>query len=161
MISKLDLRKIKAISDYQFGPDITDIIFKEENQIQIKHSKNTGRIKYIYEKDKRLFTFRPTNGFLTLSLHAAIKILQDTIPPRLRVIVRTDISEFIQMGRNVFCKHVIDVDDSLRAMDEAIVVNQEDELLAVGRLKITVPYIKALNSGIAIIVRKGIIKLKN
>jgi len=40
----LDLRKIKAISDFQFGNKITDILFKDEKDIKIEKSKNTGDI---------------------------------------------------------------------------------------------------------------------
>jgi predicted RNA-binding protein (TIGR00451 family) len=81
--------------------------------------------------------------------------------PKLRAIVLTEVSEYIKKGRNVFCKHVVDIDDDLRPLDEVIVVNQEDELLAIGRLKIPVPYVRAFNSGMAVNVRKGAHKSKD
>ena len=73
----------------------------------------------------------------------------------------TDISEFIKKGRNVFCKHVVEVDTNLRPLDEVIVVNQEDELLAIGRLKLPVDFITSFKTGIAVMVRKGVDKSKN
>jgi predicted RNA-binding protein (TIGR00451 family) len=72
----------------------------------------------------------------------------------------SEISEFIKKGRNVFCKHVIDIDNNLRPLDELIVVNEEDELLGIGRLMIPVAYVKVFNIGVAIKVRKGIFKSK-
>lgn len=157
----ITLRKIKAICDYQFGPLITDVLFDNDNSIDIKFSKNTGRMKHIYYQENLLLNFRPTNGFFTLSLFSANKIIKSVPKPTLRVIVQNEISEFIKKGRNVFCKHIIDIDDNLRALDEVIVVNQKDELLAIGKLKFPVPYLRSFKRGIAVNVRRGINKLKS
>ena len=159
--SILALRKIKAISDYQFGNDITDILFNKEETLTIERSKNTNKIRYIYYKNNLLLTLRPTNGFFTLTLFSARIIINNIPAPRLRIIVLTDISEFIKKGRNVFCKHVVEVDNNLRPLDEVIVVNQKDELLAIGRLKLPVDLIQSFKSGIAVMVRKGVNKSKN
>ena len=58
------LRKAKAISDYQFGQSITDILFEDENEIHFEFSKNTGKMKHVYYKDKILLNLRPTMDFL-------------------------------------------------------------------------------------------------
>lgn len=156
----ITLRKIKAISDYQFGPSITDVLFDNNNNIHIEFSKNTGRMRHIYYQQNLLLNFRPTNGFFTLSLFSAKKIIKSVPKPILRVIVQNEISEFIKKGRNVFCKHIIDIDDNLRALDEVIVVNQKDELLAIGKLVFPVPYLRSFKRGIAVKVRRGIDKSK-
>jgi len=152
----LALRRIKGISDYQFGPDITDILFDDIENISIKRSKNTNKIRYIYYKDNLMLTLRPNNGFFTLSLVSAKKIIDTTPIPKMRVIILNDVQEFIKKGRSVFCKHVVNIDENLRSMDEVIVVNEDDELLAIGRLKIPVTYVKTFKSGIAVLVRKGV-----
>ncbi len=156
----ITLRKVKAICDYQFGPLITDVLFDNNNNIHIEFSKNTGRMRHIYDQENLLLNFRPTNGFFTLSLFSAKKIIRSVPKPILRVIVQNEISEFIKKGRNVFCKHIIDIDDNLRALDEVIVVNQKDELLAIGKLMFPVPYLRSFKRGIAVNVRRGIDKLK-
>jgi len=154
------LRKATAISDYQFGQSITDVLFEDENDIYFEFSKNTGKIKHVYYKDKLLLNLRPTNGFFTISLYSADKIINNTPPPKMRAIVMNEISDFIKLGRNVFCKHIIDIDDNLRPSDEIIVVNQENELLAIGKLVIPVPYVRSFKTGVAIKVRKGAVKSK-
>ena len=154
------LRKVKAISDYQFGQTVTNILFENDNNIHIEFSKKTDKIKHIYYDEKLLLNLRPTNGFFTLSLFSAEKIIKNIPTPRLRGIVMNEISDFIKIGRNVFCKHIIDIDDNLRASDEIIVVNQEDEILAIGKLVLPVPYVRSFKTGIAIKVRKGIGKSK-
>lgn len=154
------LRKATAISDYQFGQSITDILFEDENEIRFEYSKNTDKIKHIYYKDKLMLNLRPTNGYFTLSLFSAEKIIKNIPSPKLRAIVMNEISDFIRIGRNVFCKHILDIDDNLRSYDEIIVVNQENEILAIGKLLIPVPYVRSFKTGVAIKVRKGIGKLK-
>ena len=149
------LRKIKAISDYQFGQDVTDILFDTDKGIKIERSRNTNRIRHVFYNDNLFLSLRPTNGFFTLTNYSALKIVKKTKTPRLRVVVLTDISDYILKGRNVFCKHVVDIDKNLRPMDEVIVVNQEDQILAIGRLKIPAHQIKFFESGIAVLVRKG------
>jgi predicted RNA-binding protein (TIGR00451 family) len=154
------LRKATAISDYQFGQSITDILFEDENEIRFEYSKNTDKIKHIYYKDKLMLNLRPTNGYFTLSLFSAEKIIKNIPSPKLRAIVMNEISDFIRIGRNVFCKHILDIDDNLRSYDEIIVVNQENEILAIGKLVIPVPYVRSFKTGVAIKVRKGIGKSK-
>ena len=156
----LGLRQIKAISDYQFGKKITDILFDKIDQVKLVRSPNTNKIRYIYYENNLLLTLRPTNGFFTLTLYSAKKVITNTSPPKLRVVVLNEISEFIKKGRNVFCKHIVDIDEMLRPFDEVIVVNQDDELLGIGKLKIPVPYAKSFSRGIAVNIRKGINKSK-
>ncbi|MFX0002241.1 MAG: PUA domain-containing protein [Candidatus Hermodarchaeota archaeon] len=156
----LGFRQIKAISDYQFGKDITDILFDDYHQIHFERSSNTNKIRYVYHKKDLMLILRPTNGFFTLTLFSAKRIIKKTSIPKLRVIVLNEISEFIKQGRNVFCKHVIDIDEALRPLDEVIVVNQDDELLGIGKLKVPVSYAKAFSIGIAVNIRKGIYKSK-
>ena len=156
----LGLRKIKAISDYQFGIDVTDILFDDLENIHLKRSPNTNKIRYIYHKDNLLLSLRPNNGLFTLSLYSAKMIMNKFPAPKLRAIVLDEISEFIRKGRNVFCKHVMDIDVGLRPLDEIIVANQADELLAIGKLKIPVSYVKSFSSGVAVNIRKGTYKTK-
>jgi uncharacterized protein with predicted RNA binding PUA domain len=156
----LGIRQVKAISDYQFGKDITDILFDDVQNIHLERSRSTNKIRYIYHYDNLMLALRPTNGFFTLSLYSAKRIIKSFTPPKMRVVVLTEISEFIEKGRNVFCKHVVDIDKNLRPFDEVIVVNQKDNLLAIGRLKLPVSYVKSFSSGIAVNVRKGAYKSK-
>lgn len=156
----IGLRQIKAISDYQFGKDITDILFDDINQIYFERSSNTNKIRYVYYKNNLLLILRPKNGFFTLTLFSAKKIIKKTSVPKLRVIVLNEISEFIKKGRNAFCKHVVDIDGELRPLDEVIVVNQDDELLGIGKLKVPVSYVKAFSIGVAVNIRKGVNKSK-
>ena len=50
------------------------------------------------------------------------------------------------------------VDGNFPMMNGDIVVNQNDELLAIGRLKLPVAYVKSFSNGVAVNVRKGVNK---
>jgi uncharacterized protein with predicted RNA binding PUA domain len=156
----LGLRQAKAITDFQFGKDITNLLFNNIDNILIKRSSATQKIRYIFLENNLILTLRPNNGFFTLSLHSAHIIVKNIAPPKLRVIVLNEISEFIKKGRSVFCKHVIDIDENLRPLDEVIVVNQDDKILAIGRLKLPITYVKSFSRGVAVNVRKGVYKSK-
>ncbi len=156
----IGLRQLKGISDYQFGKDITDILFDDIDRISLERSSNTNKIRYVFYNNNLLVILRPTNSFFTLTLFSAKKIVKKASVPRLRVIVLNEISEFIKKGRNVFCKHVVDIDSELRPFDEVIVVNQDDELLGIGKLKVPGSYVKDFSIGIAVSIRKGIYKSK-
>lgn len=80
--------------------------------------------------------------------------------PKFRVCVQTDIQEFIKDGKSVFTKHVVDVDPDLQIGDEVIVVNEENELLAIGKLSLPPKYITQNVDGSCVKVRKGINSLK-
>jgi len=154
----LGLRQILAISDYQFGVEVSDLFFCDLEHIHFERSPNTNKIRYVFHNKKLLFPLRPNNGLFTLSLYSAKLIISNISTPKLRVVVLNEISEYIRKGRNVFCKHVVEIDDGLRPLDEVIVVNQNDELLAIGKLKLPISYVKSFSSGIAVNVRKGIYK---
>ena len=156
----LDLRKIKGISDYQFGQEVTDILFGNEENISIEYSRNTGKIKHVFYENNLMLNLRPTNGLFTISLFTANLINENLASPYLRAIVLDDISEFIKEGRNVFCKHVVEIDKNLRPQDEIIVTNQSAELLAIGKLVVPITYINSFKNGIAIKVRRGVNKSK-
>jgi uncharacterized protein with predicted RNA binding PUA domain len=156
----IGLRQIHGISDYQFGREITNILFDDMDQISFERSPKTKKIRYVFYNKKLLLILRPTNGLFTLTLFSAKRIIKNIKAPKLRVIVLNEISEFIKKGRNVFCKHVVAVDKELRPLDEVIVVNQDDELLGIGKLKLPVFYINDFSVGVAVNIRKGINKSK-
>ena len=74
----LSLRQVQAISDYQFGIDITNILFDDIKNIRLERSPNTDKIRFIYYQNDLLLTLRPNNSLFTLSLFSAKKIIENT-----------------------------------------------------------------------------------
>ena len=59
-------------------------------------------------------------------------------------------------GINVFAKHVKDADPEIRPGSEVIIVDEEDNLLAVGKAILNGKEMIAFKSGIAVKVRRGV-----
>jgi len=147
------LRRIRSIADYQFGKGVGLKLFPEN--VEMLYSKRTGRIRYVYLNGKRLATLRPTDGLFSLSIAGAKRIAESNALAKCFVTVRTDVSEFIAEGGDVFAVHVVYVNDEIRPKDEVIIINDKGEVLAVGKTILSSEEIKAFKKGVAVKVRHG------
>jgi predicted RNA-binding protein (TIGR00451 family) len=148
------LRKIRSIADYQFRRGAGEALFPKG--VTVDFSRTTKRIRFISLRGDLLATLRPTNGLFALTLAGGARLLKKFKPVTLRVIVNKDVEDVIGRGQNVFSKHVISADKEIRALDEVLVVNSEDTLLAVGRAILTGEEMLAFKRGIAAKIRRGI-----
>ena len=149
-----NLAKVRSIADYQFGKGVGVLLFSEN--IQIQYSPRTGRIRYINLDGERLATLRPTDGVLSLSLKAA-QIMADKTPfAKCFVTVQNEVSKYIAAGGDVFAVHVVKVDSEVGAKDEVIALDEDGQVLAVGRTVLSSDEIKAFKTGVAVKVRHGI-----
>ena len=151
---KANLKRIRAVANYQFGADIGDTLFPEN--VLITHSKRTGRIRHIYLDKVLLATLKPKDGLFSLTVEGAGRLLAALAFPKLRVVVQGDVAEFILRGGDVFARHVEQTDTSLRAGEEVLVVSPEDKLLAVGKALLTGKEMLAFKRGVAVKVRRGV-----
>jgi len=148
-----DLRKLRGIANYQFGSHLGNVLFK--GSIEITRSNKTNKIRLILRDGQLISTLRAKDGFLALTPDGAEVVLSSMRnPPRL-VIVRSDVAEFIKSGRNVFAKHVISADSSIRPRDETIVLDKKGRLLAVGIAALAGWEMTQFKRGIAVKTRRG------
>jgi uncharacterized protein with predicted RNA binding PUA domain len=147
------LRRIRSVADYQFGKGVGIALFPEN--VKIVFSRKTGRIRYVYLEAKRLGTMRPTDGFFSLSIEGAKRIVQNRMPAKCFVAVRSDAAKFIAEGGDAFAAHVVRADDEVRAKDEVIVLDEENNILAVGRAVLSGMEMQAFKRGVAVKVRRG------
>ena len=154
--AKDDVKKIKAIADYQFGFGAGEALFT--GKINNEKSKKTGKIRHIYDGKTLLVNMRASDSFLVLSKEGARRLHSAMPSPLNRVVVNKDSEPFALEGKSVFCKFVVDCDDKIRTNDEVLIVNEEDELLAYGKALLGACEIKELKTGQAIKTRKGMKK---
>jgi uncharacterized protein with predicted RNA binding PUA domain len=147
------LKRIRAVADYQFGKGAGEELFPD--RVQILFSKRTGRIRYVYLDGKRIATMRPTDGFFSLSVYGAKRIVQHVARAECYVVVRDDVSRFIAEGGDVFAVHVVKADAEVRAKDEVIVLDSARSVLAVGRAVLSGEEMMAFKRGVAVKVRRG------
>ncbi len=148
------LGRIRSIADIQFGKNVGAKLFPEK--VTFEFSKRTGRIRFVNLDGERLATLRPTDGQFSLSIKAA-KCLTENVPEAKGfVTLKNDVSKYIAAGGDVFAVHVLAVDDEVRAKDEVIVVDENRQVLAVGRATLSAQEIRAFKTGVAVKVRHGI-----
>ncbi len=147
------LRRIRSVADFQFGKGVGKKLFPED--VEISFSKATGRIRYIFLGGQRLATYRPTDGYLSLSISAARTIAKQARSAHCFVTARNDVSEFIAKGGDVFAAHVVRVDKAIRSKEEVIVLDEDDHVLAVGRALLSSSEMMAFKAGVAVKVRHG------
>ena len=147
------LEKVRAIADYQFGKEVGAKLFPEN--VEMRLSPRTGRIRFINLDGERLVTLRPTDSLFSLSVKAA-KFIAENLPcTQCFVTVQNDVSKFIADGGDVFAVHVVKVDDEIRAKDEVIVKDEVGNVLAVGRAMLSSVEMTAFKTGVAVNVRHG------
>jgi len=147
------LRRVRSVADYQFGKCVGAALFPEN--VKIVFSRNTGRIRYVYLDGKRLGTMRPTDGFFSLSIDGAKRVVSGGQYAKCFVTVRSDVAKFIAEGSDVFAAHILTADDEVRAKDEIIVLDEEGKVLAVGRAVLSGEEMKSFKRGVAVKVRRG------
>ena len=148
------LGRIRSIADYQFGKNVGSKLFPEN--VTFEFSKRTGRIRFVNLDGERLATLRPTDSLFSLSIKAA-KLLTENVPEAKGfVTLKSDVSKYIAQGGDVFAVHAVAVDDEIRAKDEVIVVDENRQVLAVGRATLSAQEIRAFKTGVAVKVRHGI-----
>jgi len=154
----LGLREIESLIErlnYQYYQGVGDNFFKGFKEIEVLMSAK-GRIREIYGNGSKIAVVRLNDGFILPTLLGA-EILRKNCPsPRLRVIVSSKVKDFIIKGRSVYSRHVVEVDENLRPGHEVIVVDEEDSLLAIGRLVLSPPEILSFKRGVAVKVRKSV-----
>lgn len=154
--AKDDVRKIKAIADYQFGTGAGEALFK--GNINIEKSKKTGKIRHIYDGKTLIVNMRASDSYLVLSKEGAKRLHSALDYPKNRVVVTEDSVPFALDGKSVFCKFVAECDENIRAKDEVLIVSEDDELLAYGKALLGACEIEQFKTGQAIKTRKGMKK---
>jgi 7-cyano-7-deazaguanine tRNA-ribosyltransferase len=142
-----DLQKIYGVSDIQFGKEAGNALFN--GKIRIVKSKKTNKIRNIFCNDKHILSMRAGDGMFTLKNEGAILLHKFFKYPKLRVVIDKNAIPFIKEGKSVFSKFVLDCDSDLRPFDECLIVDEKDNLLAVGRCLLNKIEMLAFDYGMA------------
>lgn len=148
-----DKEKIKYIADYQFGKGAGNALFT--GNIKIEKSRKTGKIRHVFDRGDLIATLRASDGIFVLNMNGAKRLHKFLEYPKNRVVVNSDAEPFAREGKSIFAKFVIDIDINIRANEEVLIVNQNDDLLAFGKSILNGREIENFNVGQAVKTRKG------
>ena len=99
---------------------------------------------------------RAEDGLFTLKSEGAKIIHKKIKKPNLRVIIDKDAIPFVKEGKSVFAKFVKNCDSNLRPYDECLVVDEKDNLIAIGRCILNKDEMLSFNFGVAVKTREVI-----
>jgi 7-cyano-7-deazaguanine tRNA-ribosyltransferase len=153
-IPELDLARVRAVMDYQFGPGASEAII--DGEASFLKSRTTGKIRNVFVDGEHVLSMRASDGLFTLRPPGAERLMRAFPHPRMRVVVEDDAVPFNREGKNAFCKFIIDCDPGIVPMDEVMVVDKTDNLVAIGRAILVKEEMIAFEKGIAVKVREGI-----
>ena len=149
----IDLLRVTAVANMQFGPKAAKALLK--GKIAYVKSRE-GRIRNIIVDGEHVLSMRAHDGMYTLKAAGAKRIAAAVKSPQLRVIANKDSAPFVAEGKNLFCKFVLDCDPDLRPGDEAVIVDPDDKVLAVGRLLMNREEMLSFKVGVAVKNREHI-----
>ncbi len=146
-----DLARLRAVADYQFGRGAGAALFPDDTQVD--YSRNTGKPRHLYAGGELVANYRPNDALYTVTI-AGARRLAALEGFRYTVRVRDDVVEYVEQGRNVFAKHVVDAGEPIRPGDEVVVIDGGD-VVAVGKSKMNRGDMLSFETGVAVRVRRG------
>jgi len=112
-------------------------------------------MRHIYKNGKLVATMRPKDGYIALTSEGAVLFLSAMKTPSNLVVAQDDVADFIKIGGDVFAKHIIHADESIRPAEEVVITNEEGKLLGVGKAVLSGNDMKYFKRGVAVKVRSG------
>jgi uncharacterized protein with predicted RNA binding PUA domain len=101
-------------------------------------------------------TLRPRDGYLALTPDGASILLSGVRNPPNVVVLQTDVADVVRGGGDVFAKHVVQADSSLRPAEEVIVTDERRVLVGVGRAVLSGVDMMHFKRGVAVRLRRGV-----
>jgi 7-cyano-7-deazaguanine tRNA-ribosyltransferase len=138
-------RQVERLLRWQFGPRVAGSLAA---RLAPERSLRTGRLRRLRYGSSTAFVLgndalpRPT-------FHGAQLLLEELPPGRARVVVDPDAAPFVRAGRSLFSKFVVSADPALVPDASALLVDEDDRLLGVGRLLLAPSEMGRLRRGIA------------
>lgn len=148
---EMDLARVTAVIDYQFGKGMSRVLM--DGEISLVRSRSTGKIRTVWVDGEHILSMRASDGLFTLKVGGARRLMSSGA---WRVTVHGDAVPFNREGRNVFCRFVEGCDPQVVPRDEVLVVDPEDNLVALGRALLTREEMLASDRGMAVKVREGV-----
>ncbi|MCW4050086.1 MAG: pseudouridine synthase [Candidatus Bathyarchaeota archaeon] len=148
-----DLERLRAIADYQFERGAGATLFPDNTNVE--YSRKTGRPRHISIEGELVANYRPNDALFTLTIAGARRLVENLDGRRYTVQALDDVVEFVEQGKNLFAKHVVDADESLRAGQEVIVMDSKKTVVAVGKAMLNKKEMLAFKTGVAVKVRRG------
>lgn len=132
---------------WQYGRPSAEVLARQP--LRGQRSRRTGRLRGIAAGEVPVFQIG-NDGLPRPSFRGAEILRTALSPPRARVVVHADATEFVREGRSLFSRFVLSADPDLRIGETGILVDARDAVLAVGRLLLAPHEMNDLRRGVAV-----------
>lgn len=144
--------KIVYQIDALFGKGVASVL---PNEISFLYSRKTGRIKSFGVNNELVGTLRSDGGIALTILGASI-FMQSNDFKQNCIIPIHDATPFVSEGRSLFCKHVEWFGSNINIGSEVVVIDKNDDVLAVGKSVVSQSQLRGRIGDVAVKVREGI-----
>jgi conserved protein with predicted RNA binding PUA domain len=124
-------------------------------ELSFEYSRRTGRIKSLSIRNKLVATLRRDGG-IALTIFGAQELLKNRQFRENCVIPTLEALSFVSEGRSLFCKHVRWCGSNVKVGSDVAIIDNNDNVLAVGKAILGATSMKAYQKGVAVKVREGI-----
>ncbi|MCI4349106.1 MAG: tRNA guanosine(15) transglycosylase TgtA [Thermoplasmata archaeon] len=124
-------RQAQAIVGWSYGVDVASRI--RQATVTTERSRRTGRLRWIAHDGRRFFHVG-NDGFAHPTWAGGLYLRGVRPYPEMRIIADAEAVPFVEAGRSLFSRFVRGGDSTLVPGSSALVVDESDRLLAVGRL---------------------------
>ncbi|MCI4317325.1 MAG: tRNA guanosine(15) transglycosylase TgtA [Thermoplasmata archaeon] len=146
-VSEWTDRHIDAILEWRYG--LEGLVALRRSALKGMRSRRTGRLRGIAVDHRSAFVVG-NDGVPRPTWYGA-GILHEALPfPRARIRVAPDAVEFVREGRSLFSRFVSGGDPTLLPGQSTLLVDDQDTLLAVGKLVLAPPEMGRLRRGVAV-----------
>lgn len=147
-----EISMLRRVADYQFGMGAGDALISGD--IELIKSKNTDRVRNVLRNKKHILSVK-NDGKLSLKIRGAEILLKNMEYPHMRIVISDDAVPFVSEGRNVFVSTIVECDREIRPGDEVLIVDKDDQLVAVARAILSGREMKEFEKGMAAKVTEG------
>jgi 7-cyano-7-deazaguanine tRNA-ribosyltransferase len=144
--SKWDERQVVRLLEWRYGGAVAPAVAEG---LRAERSRRTGRLRAMVREGPPEFVVG-TDGIPRPTFRGARRLHTLLPPGRERVLVHADAVPFVSEGRSLFSTFVVGVDPALVPGASALLVDEHDAFLAVGRLVLAPNEMGRLRRGVAV-----------
>lgn len=145
-------RDLESVARYQFGHEAGTALI---DAVEEGTHRRSGRVDRLYTSDGRAATLT-TDGRFTLGMAGGRAIHGAVSAPDRRVVIDAEARPYARGGETAFAKFVTRVDPRVRPYDEVLIVDDDDDILAVGRASLPASGMITFDRGVAVEIRAGV-----
>ena len=144
--SAWDERQVVRLLEWRYGRAVASSLAEG---LRGERSRRTGRLRAML-RDGQPELVVGTDGVPRPTFRGGVRLHAKVAPGRERVVVHEDAVPFVREGRSLFSTFVVEADPALVPGASALLVDENDVLLSVGRLVLAPNEMGRLRRGVAV-----------